>query len=266
MRSRVLMLFIAFVPLSAMALQTEPATKMSLPEGPLKLRVVSVAGEVGIIKPGSDDIANAKPEMVLDEGVEVIVGQKSAIQLEVASGQIITFRRMTSAVITRAAIESGSINIDVGMQYGQAAFEGEAQDRSLRTSIHSPGATLAIRGTQVALTDQPPFAPEVVSLTGRVEYTDVRKRVALGSKGGGKVRVNQRNETAAETALASSYIDPTISGARSPAEQRLVEQVLSTGVVARFDNGFPIVRGGTPPSFEKLQSTLPLGLVYLFRW
>jgi hypothetical protein len=103
-RLAAIVLSIAFVSPGAHALQTEPATKLSLPEGPLKLRVVSVAGEVGVIKPGTEDIINAKPEMVLDEGVEVIVGQKSAVQIDVASGQIITFRRMTSAVITRATM------------------------------------------------------------------------------------------------------------------------------------------------------------------
>src|SRR5262249_45240994 len=80
------------------ALQTELATRLALPEGPLKLKVVGVSGDVGLINPGKEDILDAKVDMVLDEGVEVIVGQRSAIQLDVGSGQIITFRRMTSAV------------------------------------------------------------------------------------------------------------------------------------------------------------------------
>ena len=49
------------------------------------------------------------------------------------------------------------------------------------STIRSPNAALAVRGTLVSLYDQPPFAPEAVSLTGRAVFRNTRRQlVAFG--------------------------------------------------------------------------------------
>jgi hypothetical protein len=262
----------ALLTVAALAVAEEPpasgpTTRVDLPDGPIRVRVVAIEGEAAFIRAGTDDFQELAAGVELVEGDSVSTAKRSTVVLELATGQIIKICRQTDWILQRAAIESGTIFIDEAMKYGQTQFEGEAQDRALRTTVQSPSSTLGIRGTRVAISDQPPFEPQVVSLTGRVDYTDARKRVSLGSKGGGTVRVKQSADSAAETALADSYVDPTLGYARSPSEQQLVQQVLYSGAtVQSFRDDFPVVRGGTPLTFQQIERTLPDGLVYAFRW
>lgn len=269
--TRTLLLAIATHAITAFARASDPAstptTRLDLPDGPIRVQVVAVEGEAIFTRAGTDQDAPLVVGTQLSEGDSVFTLKRSTVVLQFETGQIMKVCRQSDWVLERAAIASGTIFIDGAMSYGQTQFEGEAQDRALRTTVRTPSATLGIRGTKVAISDQPPFEPQVVSLTGRVEYTDARKRVALGSKGGGTVRVNQSNDTAAETALANSYVDPSLGLARSPSEQVLVQQVLYSGAtVQSVRDNFPIVHGGTPLSFPQIENNLPLGLVYAFRW
>jgi hypothetical protein len=81
---------------------------------------------------------------------------------------------------------------------------------------------LTIRGTKVSIFDQPPFVPQAVSLTGRAMFADARKSVAFGGKSKTVVRADK--DTSAALLISQSYVDPTLAGARTPAEQRAIEQ------------------------------------------
>ena len=53
------------------------------------------------------------------------------------------------------------------MKYGRTHYDIEGAGLEHQSSIISPSSTLAVRGTNVSLFDQPPFKPEAISYTGR---------------------------------------------------------------------------------------------------
>ncbi|HYE19254.1 MAG TPA: hypothetical protein VEA69_12465, partial [Tepidisphaeraceae bacterium] len=132
----------------------------------------------------------------------------------------------------------------------------------------SPSSTLAIRGTRVSLTDMRPFPPEAVSLTGRADFKDARKTVSVGGRNAGKARVTSEQNSTAETALAESFIDPTIALARTDTEAKLVDTLLSRGSTISLDreSGIKVVRGGRPPTDAQLVPALPGVLNFVARW
>lgn len=208
--------------------------------------------------------------MELPEGVEIKTGPKSLIRLAVGADQQVTFDRLGSYQVTRAAVENGVFQTESAMKYGRTRYEIEAAGRPHDAVVRSPTSTLAVRGTITELYDQPPFNVMAVSYTGQVQFRDARRQVALGTRGGRKVTLDAERNSAAETALASATVDPTIGGyARTPAEQRLIEQVIATGGVIGFDvpGGIPVVRGGTPLQFDVNSSNFPgEGLNFVLNW
>jgi hypothetical protein len=108
-----------------------------------------------------------------------------------------------------------------------------------------------------------------VSLTGRAEFREGRKRVFFGGRGAGKLEVAAGDDSAAETALGSSYIDPGAALARTESESQLIASLLYSGAQLDFDydKGIRVIRGGTVPQTDaELIPTLPGTLNFVLRW
>jgi hypothetical protein len=120
----------------------------------------------------------------------------------------------------------------------------------------------------VSLYDQRPFISEAVSLTGRAEFRDARKRVGFGKKNAGKTKINVTEDSAADAALTQAVVDPGIALARSDAETGLIETLLSRGATLSYDfeKGIKVVRGGIPPEDQQLIPVLPGSLNFVLRW
>lgn len=241
----------------------------AMPEGPLKVVVLEAAGLARYRNSSDQPWQMLRAGMELSEGVELSTGPKSFIRVQIGDAQQTTFDRLGTYAITRAAVESGTIKTDTIMKYGRTRCEIEAAGQEHDAVVRSASSTLAVRGTVTELYDQPPFAPQAVSYTGQVQFRDARRQVRLGSRGGGTVRLDAGKNSPAETALATTVVDPTIAYARSPSEQRLIEQVIATGGIIGFEEpgGIPIVRGGTPPAFEAIESAIvDNGLSFVLKW
>lgn len=248
--------------------QTIP-TSTSRPQGPFKLIVTAFEG---IVRARANENAPWLPVevgMELFEGAEFRTAHKSIVQFVIPPDQTVRLDRLGTVKILEAKFRDGSYVTELGMKRGRLNYaveapEGEQHDTRVRT----PAATLAVRGTEVSITDEPPFAPGATSLTGRAEFRDAKKQVSFGAKGAGKTQVNSDKDSSAELALSQSYVDPSISYARTPAEARLVQQVLSQGGVLSFDpvNSIPVIRGGTPPSINSILDNPPGNLTFVLRW
>ena len=67
-----------------------------------------------------------------------------------------------------------------------------------------------MRGTLVSLYDQPPFAPEAISLTGRAVFQNTRRQlVAFGGQAKAAVRGQQTG--AAEQAFTAATLDTPVT-------------------------------------------------------
>lgn len=256
---------------------TQPATRRAEPmmgpmppEGPLKIVVLEATGIVRYRPTADAPFRPMAPGDELPEGSEIKTGPKSIVKVQVGEDQQITFDRLGSYQITRAAVENGVFQTESSMKYGRTRYEIEAAGRQHDAVVRSPTSTLAVRGTVTELYDQPPFNVVAVSYTGQVQFRDARRQVALGTRGGRKVTLDAGRNSAAETALASATVDPTIGTyARTAAEQRLIEQVIATGGVIGFDvpGGIPVVRGGTPLTFDANSTNFPGdGINFVLNW
>jgi hypothetical protein len=157
----------------------------------------------------------------------------------------------------------------MGMKHGRLRYDLEAGGLEHQSTLRSPNATLAVRGTKVSLFDQPPFAPQATSLTGRAEFRAFRRRVvAFGNRGQSKTVVTDTSTTAGDLALTETVIDPTLAGARTQSEAALLTTLVSRGATVEIDreSGIKIVRGGVPPTDAQVASSLPGRLNFVLRW
>lgn len=249
---------------------TRPTRRLGpvAPKVALKITVVEVSGLVRYRKADDEPWVTPKVGDELEEGVEFNTGLRSFVRLQIGEDQICTLDRLGVVKVLRANVENGVIKTDAAMKYGRTNYQIEAAGREHEVTIRSATSTLAVRGTVVELFDQPPFVPQAVSYTGRAMFRDARRQVSVGSRGGRKVVLDGDKNSPAETALATTSFDPALSHARTPEEQRLIEQVIATGGQISFEQpfGIPIVRGGTPIQYNENSDFPGKGLNFVLNW
>jgi hypothetical protein len=190
--------------LASRAQTTSPAS------GALNIHVTAVQGQAQY---RSDSGAKWKPVEAntdLPEGVEFRTGPKGAIQFTVGTDQVFRVDRLTVVKVLQANLNSdGTIRTDVGMTYGRVSKDVDLPAHPHQDTITTPCSTLAVRGTQVSMYDQPPYTPEAISLTGTALFHfNGSTQFAFGSKGGGTNKVAGDTVGAAQNQLNTGFVDP----------------------------------------------------------
>src|SRR4051812_32649686 len=182
------------------AQQSRPAEATAL--------TATITGVEGIVQVRQNEDApwqKAAVGMKLSEGAEFRTGTKSAVRFEIPPDQTITLDRLGTVKLIEAIAKQESVKTDLGMKYGRVRYDVEAAGLAHDSTIHSPGSALAVRGTRVSLYDQPPFAPQATSLTGRATFRNLRREmVAFGGKA--KTTVKSEDTTPAQSALVESIL------------------------------------------------------------
>ncbi len=184
------------------------AGAIALPDGPLAVTITGLQGLTQYRGDEKEAWKGLKVGQVVGEGSEFRTGPKSAIQFTIPPGQTVTLDRLSTIKVLRATFADGKVMTNLGMKFGRTRYDVETGGIEHRSTISSPGSTLAVRGTQVSLYDQPPFGPEAISLTGRAEFRARGARaVAVGSAGGSKAGVASGDQSAGDSAIreAASY-------------------------------------------------------------
>jgi hypothetical protein len=253
----------AYAPLAPGQANVSSATTESTTAGPLQVHVTAVQGGAQY-RPGSDgkwETVTAGLDLI--EGVEFRTGPKGAIQFTVGTDQVYRVDRLTVVKVLRASLlPDGTIKTDVGMTYGRVSKDVDVASRPHQDTIVSPSSTLAVRGTRVSLYDQPPYAPEAVSLTGAAIFRNLRgELVSFGAKGGGVAKVNGDSTNAAQFQLQSIPVDPEGAFAgRTTAEKNLLASLsgLSGTQLGVFQNVQELIAGQTFVSrFTSVVGSLP---------
>jgi hypothetical protein len=236
------------------------------------MRVV-ITEVVGIARVRDDPSQPWRPAtagMELSEGAEIHTGVRSRVGVKLGDDQAFTIDRLGVTQLLRAKLVGGVNSTDVAVKYGKVRYEVEAAGREHEAVVRSPSSTLAVRGTVFELYDQPPFTTQAISYEGRVMVRNARRQTSIGTRGVVRtVRIDGDKDSAAETALAAVAFDPAIDAARTPAEQRLIEQVISNGglVFTESLGGIPVVTGGTPLTFDAQSTNFPgAGLNFVLNW
>ena len=217
---------------------TAPATTQGivLPDGPLKITITGVEGIVQARKSSDQKWQRVEVGQTFDEGAELRTSNRSAVRFSIGDSQIVTLDRLGVVQILRANFENGKFITDLGMKFGRTRYDIEGAGREYDAKVHSPNSVLAVRGTRVILTDQAPFAPEAVSLTGRAMFRDVRKSVAVGSKGGSKAKVNEGAASSANYSLNQTRIDPRSEFSGRTEGEKLLQLSLAVSSGTDYSN------------------------------
>jgi FecR protein len=202
--------------------------------------------------------------LVLGEGAEFRTGIRSAVTFELPPNQTITLDRLGTIKVLQAVKQKNAYKTDVGMKYGRTHYEVQAAGIEHESTVRTPNSTLAVRGTNMIVSDQRPFPPEAIHYDGLAEWESGNRKQVL-SRG---LATAIGNQAAADTALLESVVDPNIAFARTPNEVPLVTHLLSQGGIFELgqNNNIPIVHGGTPPTDAQLPKLLPGQLDFVLRW
>lgn len=247
-----------------------PTTAESIPDGSMFAVVDEVTGNVQVRVDKNSPWMKAVPGMKLIEGSEIRTGVRSAAKCTILPDQTFVLDRLTTLELTQSVKQGKLVKTDLTMKYGRTQYQIEKAGLDHEAAISSPGATLAVRGTEIALDNSPPFAPRAVSYTGRAMFSAARRTSAIGAAGSSKASMDAGNVNAANQALLAAFVDPQYAGARTKSDKRLLTQQLSLGATARFDQerGINVVSGGTGPARleSDLVSSLPGNLSFVARW
>src|SRR5687767_3188261 len=225
---------------------SQPASQPATTQ-PLQARITGVEGLVQVRDDETAPWQRAVVGMILGEGAEFRTGPRSAVQFQLPPDQTVTLDRLGTVKLIEAIASSRGIKTDLGMRYGRVRYDIEAAGISHDATIHSPGSTLAVRGTQVSLTNTAPFPPVATSLTGRARFTNSAGRTtSVGDDE--KATVEDDDAGAAETAMENSYVDPTLPGSRSEDENEAIQAQprLSTFISAPSQSWRALQRSSTP--------------------
>src|SRR3954470_14036639 len=182
--------------------QSRP-TAVAAPGTSLTATITAIEGIVQVRQSEEAAWQKATVGMKLGEGAEFRTGPRSAVRFEIPPDQTITLDRLGTVKLIEAIQRTDSVKTDLGMKYGRVRYDVEAAGLAHDSTIHSPGSALAVRGTQVSYYDQPPFAPQATSLTGRAQFRNQRRQmVAFGGKA--KAKVDAASDSPAHLALAES--------------------------------------------------------------
>jgi hypothetical protein len=198
--------------------------------------------------------------MELALGAEFRTGLRSSVQFTIPPDQTITLDRMTTIKLLELVSDKDKVKTDLGMKYGRVQYEIEAAGLQHDSTIHSPGAALAVRGTTVILYDQAPFKPQAVSLTGVARFRNSKNQmVKVG--GDGVQQVDSDQSSVAQNGLGSTLM-------RSESIQQSLQQARELSFLSSH-NGRMLGNVGAsmvPVTDRELPNLLSGNLDFVLRW
>lgn len=170
---------------------------------------IQVTAVQGIVQVRHDEGQPWKKPVVgqkLPIGAEARTGPNSALQLAVGTTGKFTLDRMGVVKILQALQEGGKIKTDMGMKYGRGGFEVQAGGVEHESTIRTPSATLAVRGSKGFLQEYAGQDPIAGSDEGRVAFLNTRG-FEIPLDPGNRIQGDQNG--AADLGLAQGAFLPT---------------------------------------------------------
>jgi hypothetical protein len=247
-----------------------PATPAApaIPDGAMKVYITDVVGLVQVRDSDTDPWRAATVQMIISEGAELRTGPHSSVTCVIPPDQTFTLDRLGTVRVEEAAKHGDKITTDLIMKYGRTHYDIEGAGQEHEASIISPSSTLAVRGTNVVLYDQPPYKPEAISITGRAAFLYHHSTVYVGEKHGSRVRAVAGTDGAAQTGVDATVVDPNYSASLTASDSALFATEVARGAVISYDPiaQIPVVTGGRPSYDSELPGDLPGDLDFVLRW
>lgn len=249
------------------ASQTAPATREAATQEAGDGSTVVVTAVAGKARARTGPTAEFQPVTVgmrLPVGAEINTGPRGRVTCVIPPGEEFVVDRMSTVTVLEAERRGGRQRTRLVMEYGRTAARVQEAGIEHDMQIQTPATTAAVRGTEYTVYDQPPFAPELRTYSGLVNYRYAKRQMSVGK--GGRARGGQGS---AETALLQSVIDPSTPRARTNADAALIANEVSRGAVLTYNPAIQLneIRGGAGPSTDAaLVNSLPGKLNFVIRW
>ena len=257
-------------PLWAAGTTRPSAQASSQPGGAVSMHiyVVAVNGLVQVRQGDGQPWVVAATNMVLSEGAELRTGPHSSVTCVIPPDQTFTLDRLGTVRVADAFRNGNMVKTDLLMKYGRTHYDIESAGLEHEASITSPSSTLAVRGTTVALFDQPPFVPLAISYTGRAKFTYNHNTVNVGTKHGTFAKAVAGTDGAAQTGVTDTVVDPRYAASLTATDSALLATEVARGAVISYNpiSGIPVVSGGRPSYDSELPQSLPGTLDLVLRW
>lgn len=203
----------AFVAAGAPAAQaqhaTAPAASATAPTGEALVGTITAVDGMVQVRLGEDEPwQSAGVGMKIGPGAAFRTGPRSAVRFVFPPGQTITLDRLGTVTVLEALRTEGRIKMDVGMDYGRLRYDIEAAGQEHDATIHTPGSTLAVRGTDVIMFNQGFYPVTATSVVGTARFRDLDGSVQTFG-GEQQAVIVSGSGGAAQTALGLNYVDPS---------------------------------------------------------
>jgi hypothetical protein len=202
--------------------------------------------------------------MRLPQGAEIQTGPTGRVVCSVPPGREFVVDRMSKVTVLEAEQTGNRVKTDLLMEYGRTDLRVQKAGLEQDARIRTPGATASVRGTQLSVYNQPPFAPELKTYTGVVDFRVARRQLTV-AKGGR----SSGGRGSAETALLASVVDPSTPNARTNSDAALISHEVSRGAVVNYNPDIQLaeIRGGAGAQTDaQLTRSLPGRLNFVIRW
>ena len=198
----------------------------------LKGTIVEVGGMMVQVRHGADQPwLAAKKGMELTQGAEFRTGPRCYVKFVIEPNQLVVLDRLGTIKILEAVRDAdmNKVKTDLGMKYGRTRYDVEAAGTEHESTIHSPNATLAVRGTDAQIEDEGGQPVRITSYHGEILATlSGFKAVAMGKKI--KTSIDQSRPVPADHALGETSLNAhTAFAGDTQTEQELVEQMPNMG-------------------------------------
>ena len=121
--------------------------------------------------------------MRLPQGAEIQTGPTARVVCSVPPGREFVVDRMSKVIVLEAEQTGNRLKTDLMMEYGRTDLRVQKAGLEQDARIRTPGATASVRGTELSVYNQPPFAPELKTYTGVVDYRYAKRQLTV-AKGG----------------------------------------------------------------------------------
>lgn len=217
----------------------------------MKVIVTAINGMVQVRGSEDEPWQPAKLGMELTQGAEFRTGPRSGVQFVIPPDQVIILDRLgTMKVLTAIEQAGGKVRTDLGMKYGRTRYNIQAGGGlEHQSTIRSPSATLAVRGTDVTMEDETGFPATAIwhkegfvpEKQSEAQFTNSEGETSTFGGSDDDSTVNDDNNNPAENSLANTQNTTAGGGLTS------VESLLA---MTQFGGG----AGTGDPTFNDLNS------------
>ncbi len=251
--------------------QPEPAPAQANPApAATSATIVAVEGKVRYRLGADKPWEGAKAGVVMGEGAEVETALRSAVQIKIGEGQVLTIDRASRVAIKEAIRRGGTEKTTVDLPYGRVKFDVSSASVANDVKIQAPDATLAVKGTQGYMEVTPGQPTLAAGDTGNTGSFEVAYEGGTTATVSDDVATDATNQDPASNAVEVTQIDVGSPAARTEDEAQVITRapgggeslvLVAPGVSEGVRNTPPVNLGSTDILFIEDDGNKSLQLI-----